>query len=316
MYILVTGAAGFIGSHLCERLLQDERVHVIGVDGYIDSSTPRCQREYNLSSLRTHARFTFHEINLLQSNNELLLKDVDVVCHLAGMPGVRTSWGPDFLHYASHNIVATQRLLQACKTNPVRKFIYASTSSVYGEKTGRVVEGAITEPLSPYGVSKLTGENLCRVYLHNDGIPVTILRFFTVYGPRQRPDMAFHRFIRQMIQGEPITLFGDGSQTRDFTYVSDCVEGIAATVHTDGILGEILNIGGMQRASIMDCIHMLQQLIPHQAGIQYMGSTYGEPSHTWADISKAQKLLAYDPQIDLLQGLEREVASIRQLYGL
>lgn len=316
MYVLVTGAAGFIGSHLCERLLQDEHVHVVGVDGYIASSTPRHYRERNLNSLRSHSRFTFHEANLLESNNELLLKDVDVVCHLAGMPGVRSSWGADFFQYASHNIVVTQRLLEACKSSPVRKFIYASTSSVYGEKKGRVDEGAVTEPLSPYGVSKLTGENLCRVYLYNDGIPVTVLRFFTVYGPRQRPDMAFHRFIRQLIHGEPITIYGDGSQTRDFTYVSDCVEGVAAAVHANGIVGEILNIGGKQRASILECIDFLQQLIPNKVEIQYTGNTYGEPSHTWADISKAQKLLGYNPQVDLLAGLEQEVASLRQLYSL
>lgn len=314
MNILVTGAAGFIGSHLCERLLQDEQTHVIGIDGFIDSSTPRRNRQFNLQVLSGHPRFIFHELDLLNASMIELLDGVDGVCHLAGMPGVRSSWGPEFSAYAAHNIVATQRLLEGCKRHPVRKFIYASTSSVYGEQSGRVDESAKTDPLSPYGVSKLTGEHLCRVYLHNDGIPVTVLRFFTVYGPRQRPDMAFHRFIRQMLQGNPITLYGDGSQTRDFTYVSDCVEGIASTVYADGIRGEILNIGGRERASVKTCIMLLEEQLQQKTAIQYAGDTYGEPRHTWADIAKAQSLLGYHPRISLQAGLAAEIEALRQLY--
>lgn len=314
MNIFVTGAAGFIGSHLCERLLQDEQTHVIGVDGFIDSSTPRRNRQRNLQALLGHSRFTFHELDLLNAPMLELLAGVDAVCHLAGMPGVRSSWGAEFSAYAAHNIVATQRLLEGCKQHPVRKFIYASTSSVYGEQSGQVDERAKTEPLSPYGVSKLTGEQLCRVYLHNDGIPVTVLRFFTVYGPRQRPDMAFHRFIRQMLQGDPITLYGDGSQTRDFTYVSDCVEGIAAAVYANGICGEILNIGGRERASVKACIMLLEELLQQKAAIQYMGDTYGEPRHTWADIAKAQSLLGYHPRVSLQAGLAAEIQALQQLY--
>ncbi|WP_314588151.1 NAD-dependent epimerase/dehydratase family protein [Paenibacillus terrigena] len=310
MKILVTGAAGFIGSHLCERLLQDTSLELIGLDAYVKSSTPVHAREYNLRYLLQHPRFTFIQQDLLKVPWDQLLPGVDIVYHLAGMPGVRSSWGEDFKYYITNNIEATQRLLEGCHAYPITKFVYASTSSVYGEKTGQVNETSSTEPLSPYGVSKLTGEQLCRVYAHNDRIPVVILRFFTVYGPRQRPDMAFHRFIKHILQNKPIPINGDGKQTRDFTYVGDCVSAIAATAYADNIIGETINIGGKERASVLDCIAILEELFNKKVEQQFMGKPIGEPSHTWADTSKAQSLLGYEPKTDLRRGLKAEILDI------
>jgi len=311
--ILVTGAAGFIGSHLCEELLLDESNQVIGLDAFIDFTTPTWMRKRNIRSLLHHPRFEWIDSNLLTVSWDELLTKVDIIYHLAGMPGVRSSWGPDFVRYADHNIVATQRLLEACKRYPLQRFIFASTSSVYGEKKGRVDEQANVLPLSPYGISKLTCEHLCRVY-GDAGVPVVILRFFTVYGPRQRPDMAFHRFIKQMLDQQPITLYGDGTQSRDFTYVSDCVKAVAAVAHVNGVVGETINIGGKERASINECIALLEQLFDQKAQIEVIGSTFGEPKSTWADVSKAETLLGYSPSVDLKTGLSMEIQYLREMY--
>jgi UDP-glucuronate 4-epimerase len=313
--ILVTGAAGFIGSQLCERLLADGDHEVIGIDAFLSYSTERWIRERNISKLMNHPRFTFIEQNLMDTDWNTQLNGVDVIYHLAAIPGVRSSWGDDFSIYVTNNILVTQRLLEGCRNRPIRKFIYASTSSVYGEKTGRVNETAHTEPLSPYGVSKRTGEQLCWVYQHNDGVPVVILRFFTVYGPRQRPDMAFHRFISYIMQGKPVPIYGSGQQTRDFTFVSDCVEGTASVLNAEGVIGETINIGGKMRASVLDCIAMLEEIIGKKAAIEFRGQTRGEPMHTWADIAKAQTLLQYSPKVSLLAGLTLEVEDLQMLYN-
>ena len=312
MHIVVTGAAGFIGSHLCERLLADENIKVTGIDARLIGDELFAR---NLGELNGHPRFQLLEGDLIRLPLTHILQDVDVIYHLAGMPGVRSSWGPDFHRYTAHNIDATQRLLEACQSaKRLQRFIYASTSSIYGEKTGAVREDAVPEPLSPYGVSKLTGEYLCRVYAHSSRMPIVILRFFTVYGPRQRPDMAFHRFIRSMIKDEPITINGDGLQTRDFTYVADAVEAIARTAYVNGIEGETINIGGKERASVLDAVSILQQLFGRKAQLQFMGKPRGEPRHTWADISKAEKMLSYQPQTSLRSGLEHEMLDLLDYY--
>ncbi|MGO4889379.1 NAD-dependent epimerase/dehydratase family protein [Anaerobacillus sp. MEB173] len=313
MNILVTGAAGFIGSHLCERLLLDEEIHVIGVDGMINTSLAKLKKR-NVQNLLLHPRFQLIERNLFDIDWDQQLENIDVIYHLAGMPGVRTSWGKDFSQYVRHNILATQQLLEACRNHRIQKFIYASTSSVYGDKTGKVSEDSTPEPLSPYGVTKLTGEHLCHVYHTNDNLPIVIVRFFTVYGPRQRQDMAFHRFIRAMIEEQPIPIFGDGKQTRDFTYISDCVEATARVLYAKDVIGESINIGGKERSSVLSIVTSLEEIFEKKAILDFTGGTRGEPKHTWADISKAQKLLNYNPLISLREGLQKEVNDLKQLY--
>lgn len=315
MNILVTGAAGFIGSHLCEKLLTDPHNTVVGIDAFI-GPTPFETKQVNVQELRLHSRFRLIEADLLTADLETMLQGIDVIYHLAGMPGVRASWGKDFDPYVTNNIIATQRLLEAVKDKPIKQFIYASTSSVYGEKVGKVSEGAYLKPLSPYGITKLTGEHLCHVYLTSYQIPIVTVRFFTVYGPRQRPDMAFHRFSAQILKEEPVTIYGDGNQSRDFTYISDCIEGMFAIAYQDGLTGQTMNIGGRERATVNEVISLIEQVTGKKADCHYAPKINGEPKHTWADISEAQRLLGYNPKISLKEGLVKEIDYIRSLYHL
>lgn len=315
MKILVTGAAGFIGSYLCEKLLKDPINRIIGVDSFI-GPTPINLKQFNLQSLKNQPRFQFIEMDLMTADLDNLLNEVDIIYHLAGMPGVRSSWGNDFDPYVRNNILVTQRLLEAAKNKNLTKFIYASTSSIYGEKSGKVSEESIPTPLSPYGITKLTGEHLCHVYYKSFGVPIVVVRFFTVYGPRQRPDMAFHRFIAQILKEEPITIYGDGTQSRDFTFISDCVDATSAVLNQDHLIGRTINIGGKERASINEIIRILEQLTGKKAKINYTQKVNGEPKHTWADITLAQTLLHYNPKISLIEGLAREMNYIRSVYEL
>ena len=315
MKIIVTGAAGFIGSHLCERLLTTPSNEVIGVDTFIGPTTHELKQK-NILNLLPHSRFRLIETDLLKADLNLLLQDVDVIYHLAGMPGVRASWGNDFDPYVTNNILVTQRLLEAAKNKPLKKFIYASTSSVYGEKNGKVSEDAYLSPLSPYGITKLSGEHLCQVYYKSYQIPLVMVRFFTVYGPRQRPDMAFHRFIAQILQEKPVTIFGDGTQSRDFTYISDCIDGIEPLAYADHVIGETFNVGGKERATVNDVISLIEKITAMKAKIHYFEKISGEPLHTWADISKATKLLNYNPRVTLKEGLIKEVNYIHSVYNL
>jgi len=313
MKILVTGAAGFIGSHLCEKLLENTNNQVIGIDSFI-GPTPSTLKQHNLITLVKNPHFTFINEHLLNCDLQKLLVGIDVVYHLAAIPGVRSSWGNDFYPYVENNIVVTQRLLEACKDLKLEKFIYASTSSIYGEKDGKVSENMVPRPLSPYGATKLTGEHLCHIYQESYGIPVVVLRYFTVYGPRQRPDMAFHRFIKQMILNEPITIFGDGKQTRDFTYINDCIEGTSAVISAKNVIGETINIGGKERSSVLDIISLLEQITNKKAKIEFSQKVKGEPRQTWADISKADNLLNYFPTTTLEKGLEKEFHYFQSIY--
>jgi nucleoside-diphosphate-sugar epimerase len=306
MRIIVTGCAGFIGSHLCEKLLHQEENEIIGVDCLI-GPTPSLLKNQNLKTLLQHPRFQLLQDSLMDIDCNKLLQKADAVFHLAGIPGVRASFGHDFLPYTENNILATQLLLEAAKSAKLTNFIYASTSSIYGHKHGMVSEDAMPEPLSPYGVTKLAGEHLCSVYHKNFNVPVTILRYFTVYGPRQRPDMAFHRFIKQILLDQPLTLYGDGTQSRDFTYIDDCVKGTASIIQAENTAGKTFNIGGKERATINEVIGTLEQLAGKKASILYSDAAPGEPKHTHADISLAEKILGYSPDISLFEGLKKEI---------
>ncbi|MGM0836807.1 MAG: NAD-dependent epimerase/dehydratase family protein [Bacillota bacterium] len=313
MKILVTGAAGFVGSYLCERLLEEPTYNVTGVDTFIGPTPPSFKRK-NIQSLLDHPRFCLIKENLLDTDLEQLLEGVDAIYHLSAIPGVRSSWGDEFAPYMYNNILATQKLLESVKDINIKRFIYISTSSVYGEKVGKVSEESVLNPLSPYGITKLTGEQLCRVYEKSFGLPLVVLRYFTVYGPRQRPDMAFHRFMRQFHTNQPISIFGDGLQTRDFTYIDDCITATKAALTADGVLGETINIGGKERSSILDIISKLEKVTGRKALLSFSGRLKGEPKHTWADISKAERLLEYSPAIPLKEGLEKEWLYIQELY--
>ncbi|PFM05725.1 UDP-glucose 4-epimerase [Bacillus cereus] len=314
MKILVTGAAGFIGSHLCQALLENKSYHVMAIDHFI-GPTPQTLKTDNIRTLQKNPRFQFIRENILTADLTSLLKDVKIVYHLAAIPGVRTSWGKDFHPYVTNNILATQYLLEACKEIKLEKFIHISTSSVYGEKFGRVSEDLLPNPLSPYGVTKLSSEHLCHIYHKNFHIPIVILRYFTVYGPRQRPDMAFHRLIKQILKNKPLTIFGDGTQTRDFTYIDDCIRGTIAALETsEDIIGEVINIGGTERSSVLNIISTLEKISGKSANKFFLKSIPGEPKQTWADISKANKLLQYRPVVSLTNGLEAEYKYIKQLY--
>lgn len=315
MRILVTGAAGFIGSHLCAKLLENVDIEVVGVDTFI-GPTPKDIKVANLPELINHPRFTFIEVDLMKADIDDLLSQVEVVYHLAGMPGVRSSWGNDFNDYVTNNINLTQKLLESAKNIPLKKFIYASTSSIYGEKSGMVKEDEYPLPLSPYGLTKLAGEHLCNVYRHSYNIPIVIVRFFTVYGPGQRPDMAFHRFIKQILTGEPLTIFGDGTQSRDFTYISDCVEGISKIYDKDHVVGTYMNIGGKERASVNEVIGMIEELTGKKANKKILPKVSGEPKHTWADITNAKKLIGYEPKVTLREGIAKEIEYIKKIYDI
>jgi nucleoside-diphosphate-sugar epimerase len=301
---LVTGAAGFIGSTLVDRLLADG-AHVTGVDCFTDYYA-RELKERNLEAARQHPRFAFVEASLLDADLPALLDGVTHVFHLAAQAGVRKSWGTEFDVYVLNNVSATQRLLEACAGRPLTRFVYASTSSVYGDAAAIPMrEDARVEPVSPYGVTKLAGEHLCFLYQVNHGIPSVAVRFFTVYGPRQRPDMGFHRFLTAAIDGQTLTRYGDGEQTRDFTFVDDAV---AATVAagTRGVIGRVYNVGGGSRVSVNDVFTIVSGIIGRDVRIDEQPPQKGDMRDTYADTSRAHEDLGYRPAIQLADGLRAE----------
>ncbi|RXT13971.1 NAD-dependent epimerase/dehydratase family protein [Ammoniphilus sp. CFH 90114] len=308
---VVTGCAGFIGSSLSKRLL-DEGYEVIGIDCYTDNYDRKI-KEKNIGGLMGREGFTFLQQQILELDWGDLLKGTEYVFHQAAIPGVRTSWGKSFNTYIENNILATQMMLEAAKNSLVKKFIYASSSSIYGLTEGSTSETTIPRPLSPYGVTKLAGEQLCHLYADNYGVPTVSLRYFTVYGPGQRPDMAFHKFIKAMLNNEPITVYGDGTQSRDFTFIDDAVEANLLAARYKGI-GEAFNIGGTSRTVLKDVIHLIGKLTGIEPRIQYDQKQAGDPPHTWADITKAKKELGYAPGMPLEQGLLAEIQYIKDLY--
>lgn len=311
-HVIVTGCAGFIGSSLSKRLLS-EGYKVIGVDCFTENYDKKI-KEANLQPLLQHKNFTMIAKSILDIDWNSLLNPGDVIFHQAAVPGVRTSWGKSFDVYVRNNILATQLLLEAAKEKAVGKFIYASSSSVYGITDGSTPETRLPMPHSPYGVTKLAGEQLCHLYAANYGVPAISLRYFTVYGPGQRPDMAFHKFIRALLRGNPIPVYGDGSQTRDFTFVDDVVEANLLAMNSS-YAGEFFNIGGKSRVVLRDVIEMLGQITGAQPQIEWLRKQAGDPPHTWADIRKAEKLLGYAPKVSLEDGLREEISYVKKLYN-
>jgi nucleoside-diphosphate-sugar epimerase len=304
MKALVTGVAGFIGSTLAERLLRDG-ADVVGIDCFTDYY-PRPIKERNLSGLTGRERFRFVESRIQDADLGALLSDRTHVFHLAAQAGGRKSWGHDFSIYTVNNIEATQVLLEACATLTLERVVYASSSSVYGDHVPMPMrEDALPQPVSPYGVSKLAAEQLCYLYYANYGVPTVSLRYFTVYGPRQRPDMGFHKFLRATIRGEPITLYGDGEQTRDFTFVADAVSATAAAA-TRGIPGRVYNIGGGSRVSINEVLELVGRVAGRRPLITVDPVQKGDMRHTYADTSLARTDLGFSPAVGLEEGVTAE----------
>ncbi len=294
MNCLVTGTAGFIGSHLSRRLLK-EGFSVIGVDSFTDYY-PRWIKERNLSTLKSENNFSFLEEDINSLDLNRLLQNVDCVFHLAAQAGVRASWGQSFSEYIRNNIEATQRLLEELKEQPLHKFIYASSSSVYGYCPELPMsESSPLLPYSPYGVTKLAAENLCYLYSKNYGVPTISLRFFTVYGPGQRPDMAFHKFFKSTSENKPITVFGTGDQTRDFTYINDIIDAIFACI-THGQTGETYNLGGGNRKMLKDLLPLFEEICGKKISVKWEEKQKGDVPHTLADIQKAKKDLGFAPR--------------------
>jgi nucleoside-diphosphate-sugar epimerase len=304
MKALITGVAGFIGSTLAERLL-GEGADVVGVDCFTDFY-PRDVKERNLLAARAHQRFRFIETRVQDVDLAAVLADRTHVFHLAAQAGVRKSWGRDFDIYTVNNIEATQVLLEACTRAKIERLVYASSSSVYGDDRPMPFrEDTLPQPVSPYGVSKLAAEQLCYLYFANYGVPTVSLRYFTVYGPRQRPDMAFHKFLRATLQGHPITVYGDGEQTRDFTFVAD-IASATATAAVRGVPGRVYNIGGGSRVSVNDVLDIIRRVSGRTPMVTIDETQKGDMRHTWADTGLARMDLGFMPTVGLEEGLAAE----------
>ena len=297
--VLVTGAAGFIGSHLVDRLLSEGN-EVVGVDAFT-SYYSRKTKEGNLEGALGHERFRLVEGDLLDLDLDALLDGVGCVAHLAGEPGVRRSWGPNFPRYVARNVLTTERLLEAASRAGGTRFVYASSSSVYGPDPGRPVgEDHPRAPASPYALSKLAAEELVGLYGRERGVPGTVLRYFTVYGPRQRPEMALSRFLFAALRGRPVDVFGNGGQRRDMTYVSDAV---GATVAALGAPPGVYNVGGGNRASVADMLEAVKAATGRELEVRYGPEAQGDVRSTWADSRLAQEVLGYRPRVGLEEGV-------------
>lgn len=301
MRYLVTGAAGFIGSHLCERLLSSGH-EVVGLDAFVPYY-PKAVKEGNLAEVLRQTRFRFLPLDLRTDDLRPALEGVDVIYHLAAMPGLVASW-TDFDLYLSCNVTATQRLLEAVKgSRTLKRFVYGSTSSVYG-KFASGDETLPTKPVSPYGVTKLAGEHLARAHLETFATPVVTLRFFSVYGPRQRPDMAYNIFIKALLADSPITVYGDGQQVRGNTYVADCVEAVIASANSQ--VGETYNIGGGEMVSVVDVLRKLEHIAGKKFTVKTEPARIGDQRHTFADTTKLRRHLGWEPKMTLDEGLAKQ----------
>lgn len=303
---LITGCAGFIGSTLTDRML-DKGYDVIGIDNFNEYYDINIKIK-NISGALRNNKFKLIENNILDIEN---FPEVDIIFHLAAQAGVRSSWGKNFEIYTKNNIEATQKLLEYYKDKPLTKFIYSSSSSAYGDSALPMREENTVKPVSPYGVTKLAGENLCYLYYKNYKVPTISLRYFTVYGPRQRPDMGINKFTKAIMNQELITIYGDGTQNRDFTYVDDAVNAniLAASSSYDG---EVFNIGGGSKVTVNELIDELEKLIGKKAIVEYIEKQKGDVENTWADISKAKRLLGWEPKVNIKEGLKKYIEYIHE----
>ena len=312
--VVVTGCAGFIGSTLTEALLE-LGCAVTGVDCLTDYYDVALKRE-NMAGFLDHERFVFREEDLLDLDPVDLLAGRTACFHLAAQAGVRASWGDFFQEYLGRNVMATQRLLEACRHETVRdslvRFVYSSSSSVYGDQSILpVTELALPQPRSPYGVTKMAAEHLCVLYAMNFGVPTSSLRYFTVFGPRQRPDMAFRKFIEAALDGRTFHVYGDGSQTRDFTYVADAVRSNLLAVAGDEDWA-VFNTGGGSRLVFRDTLAQLQELLVAKVpgltvGMDFREAAMGDVKDTFADRTRVEATIGYRPTVDFATGLAREV---------
>ncbi len=315
MKCIVTGCAGFVGSSIVDRLLGLGH-EVLGIDCFVDYY-PRNIKEKNLELARSNSKFSLIEESLCTVNLEKLLKGAEVIFHQAAQAGVRASWGGSFSIYTDNNIFATQRLLEAAKNKDVastlKQVVYASSSSVYGSaETLPTPETTLPRPVSPYGVSKLAAEHLMELYRSEFSVPTVSLRYFTVYGPRQRPDMAFHRIIKAALTGEPFTLFGDGEQSRDFTFIEDIVDANLSAMNAKGP-SYVFNLGGGNRITMNKVIPMIENIVGRKLNLNREARAKGDAAHTGAETSKAKAELSFTPKISLEQGLEAEARWVSKM---
>jgi nucleoside-diphosphate-sugar epimerase len=307
MRALVTGAAGFVGSTLVDRLLASGH-EVVGVDSFTDYYDPR-RKHRNLEGALASDRFTLVRVDLAQSVPDEIVDGIETVFHLAAQPGVRASWGTGFASYLDRNLLATQGLLEAFRGRRITRFVNSSSSSVYGNAEHfPTSEDETPHPVSPYGVTKLAAEHLCNLYGTNYGVPTVSLRLFTVFGPRQRPDMAMHRLIDAATTGAPFPLYGDGNQIRDFTYVDDVVEANILSTSAELPPATVLNIGGGSMTSLSSVIATVERLVGSPVPIEHSGDAAGDARATGADTSRAEHLLGWKPQISVERGLAKQVA--------
>lgn len=303
---VVTGVAGFIGSALAEHLVEDGW-DVLGVDCFT-SYYARVDKEANVARLRETPSFELLEADLRMMDLEPLFDGTAVVFHQAAQPGVRLSWSEGFADYDSHNILATQRLLETAKGADIRRFVYASSSSVYGNAARYpTTEDDLPRPHSPYGVTKLAAEHLCGLYAANWGVPTVSLRYFTVYGPRQRPDMAMHRLCEAALAGQAFPLYGDGSQIRDFTYVDDVVSANVAAAGSDTAPGSVVNVAGGASITVGDLLDLAGELSGRRLVVDQQASQPGDVKRTGGATDAAARLLGWQPNIDLRTGLARQL---------
>lgn len=306
---LLTGCAGFLGSHLAERLL-DLGHTVIGVDGFTEQYS-RVQKQANLTNLRGRERFEFVEGDLTRLELQSLMDGVTVVYHLAGQSSLRFSWGRDFAAHDRNNVLATQLLLEA--SLHINRFVFASSASVYGD-CGEVcaTEQTLVRPVSPYAVTKLAAENLCHSFAVASHLPLVALRLSTIYGPRQRPDMAFYKFLRTALEGRAIDVYGDGSQTRDYLYVADAVDALVAAM-TLGKPGEIYNIGSGTSVSTQQVVECLREILPEVLQVRHSETQRGDAPQVRLDVSRAAEVLGFSPKVGLSDGLRQQMAWVQGL---